>query len=141
MSMGVCLTDDVRQHAVSAVRNLPDAHASWQAFWRNARFRRAIGALDTALYQLDAERLTEQRLELIQTAVKLVIKVIEVHTSALGGAVRDAVDREYFGRAIDRLTVASEALEQGLSPDPAKRPTNDERLDQVEAGLRRARLV
>jgi hypothetical protein len=139
--MEACITSDVRQHAVSAVRNLPDAHASWQFSWRNARFRSAIGGIDAALYALDVERLTEAHLELIQDAVSLVIKAIEIHVSSLGSAIRDTVDREYFGRAMNRLRDAALALEQGLSPDPAKRPSDDERIDRFGAGLHRAKLA
>lgn len=139
--MGVCTSEHVQQHAVSAVRNLPDAHASWQYYWRNVWFRRAIQRFDAAIYAVDAERLTEAGLELVQEAVGVVLKVIDVHVASLGGAVHDAVDRQFFAQHAARLKSAAEALEQGLSPSPEKRPTDEQRMDRFAAGLRRAGLA
>lgn len=140
-SMGACASDHVQQHAVSAVRNLPDAHASWQYYWRNVWFRRAIQRFDAALYDIDVERLSESGLELIQQAVGVVLKIIDVHVASLGGAVHDNVDRQFFAKYIIRLKSAADAMEQGLSPSPEKRPTDEQRMDRFADGLRRAGLA
>ena len=139
--MDACIVEDVKQDAARAVRNLPDAHAPWQAFWRNARFRGAIGRIDAALYSLKVEPLKEQHVEVLQDLADVVIKVIEIHVSQLGSGVRDEVDRQFFHRAIQRLRNAAEALAEGQSPNPENRPSEEERLEKFAAGVRRAKLA
>jgi hypothetical protein len=138
--MGASVIDQVKQDASRVVRNLPEAHASWQ-FWRNAAFRRAIQSVVDALYALDIDKFSDDQLKTLDELVEVVLSVIDVHTSTLGTAVRDTVDREYFRELSARLRVAAEGLEQGLSPDPAKRPSDEELMDQFAAGIRRAKLA
>jgi hypothetical protein len=51
--------------------------------------------------------------------------------------LRDTIDREYFKPILQRLAVAREGLSQGLNPDPAKRPSNEQLLDELAEMLRR----
>lgn len=132
--------EHIEQDAQRAIRNLPDAHASWQFWWRNAQFRRAIGAVEKAIYALDVEKLSDSRLEVLEKAVRIVLKSIEIHVAGLGSAVQDKVDREYFRNIISRMEVALEGLEQGLSPDPSKRPSDEQLLDRFAAMLKRQPL-
>lgn len=133
--------EHVKQDASRVVRHQPLAHADWQFSYRNARFRSAIGNFVSSVYALDVERFTDEQFQLIELLVRAVTKVVEVHLSGLGEGVRDVVDREYFRPILRRLEVAVEGLEQGLAPDPAKRPTDDQLMEQFNAGLRRAKLA
>ena len=125
----------VEQDAVRVIRHQPRSHGAWQFSYRNARFRRAIDRVDTAVYAITVEMLTDEDLQLLIDAVDTVIKVIEVHVSCLGDGVRDAVDREYFRPIIRRLEIARDGLVQGVAPDPAKRPTSEQLLDRMAAML------
>lgn len=138
--MGAATVEQLAQEARTVVRNLPDAHASWQ-FWRNSHFRRDVGAVVEAVYALPVEGLSDEDLEVLEKAVKYVIRVVDVHTATLGLNVRDTVDREYFRDVIAKLSIALEGLEQGFSPDPAKRPSDDQLMDRLAAGLTRAKLA
>jgi len=131
----------VEQDAIRVVRQQPRAHGSWQFFYRDARFRKAIGDFDKALYSMSVDGCSDAQLQALENVVKVVIKIIEVHVSGLGDGVRDAVDRQYFRPIIKRLEVALEGIQQGLAPDPSKRPTDDELMNQFNAGLHRAKLA
>jgi hypothetical protein len=128
--MNTGVVEQVKQDAARAVRNLPDAHAAWQFFWRDAAFRRAVGNVEKALYALNVDKFSDEQLHLLEQIVRIVIKIVEVHVAGLGTAVRETVDREYFRRIIGSLEIAADGLEQGLSPDPQKRPTDDQLLDR-----------
>lgn len=134
------LLEHLQQDAASAVRNLPDAHAPWQ-FWRNTAFRRAISRVVAAVYALDIETLTDEHLQALERLVRAVIHLVDVHAAGLGGGVRDTVDREHFRKIIEQLREALEGLEQGLAPDPRKRPSDDELMNQFAVGLRQARTI
>jgi hypothetical protein len=131
------MVEKVRQDAARAVRNLPDAHASWQ-FWRNASFRRAIRDVVEALDELDVERFSDEHFQSLETVVHRVLQIIDVHVAGLHDGVRDKVDREYFRIMTAHLRTALEGLEQGLAPDPAKRPTHEQLMSRLADGLRRA---
>lgn len=125
----------VEHDAADVVRHQPRAHGAWQFSYRNARFRHAIGRIDTALYALSIDTLKDDDIQLLIDVIDAVIKVIEVHVSRLGNGVRDTIDREYFAPIIHRLRVACDGLTQGLAADPAKRPTSDQLLDRMAAML------
>lgn len=133
--------EDVKQDAHTAVRNLPEAHASWQFAWRNARFRAAIKRLDKAYATLSVEGLNDQLLDTLERSALLVVKIVEIHISHLGGSTSDTLDRQYFVEVIDRLRQAASALSEGLSPNPANRPSHDALMDRFAQGLRRAKVA
>ena len=130
----------VKQDAARVVRNLPDAHAAWQFFWRDAAFRRAIGAIDRAIYALKVDTFSDDDFQLLERTILAVIKAVEIHASGLGTAVQHRVDREYFRGAITRFETALEGLEQGLAPDPANRPSGEQLLDRFAEMLERQPL-
>ena len=132
--------ENVKQDAERAVRNQPKAHASWQFAWRNAKFRRAVGRIDVAIYSLDVKGFDDEQLDLLKELALLVVKVIEIHMSGLGEALRDTVDRQYFVNIVSRLRIAAEGLEQGLPADPSKRPSRTELLDRFANMLGREPL-
>jgi hypothetical protein len=129
--------EQVKQDAARVVRNLPGAHASWQ-FWRNAAFRRAISDVVEALYVIDVDRFTDEHFETLERVVKVVIEIINIHVAGLDRTTRDVVDREYFRDMTTRLKTAIDGLQQGMAPDPQKRPTDEELMDRLAAGLRRS---
>jgi hypothetical protein len=133
--MSTAAIERVEHEAVSVVRHQPRAHAAWQFSYRNARFRKAIGRANEAIYALRIDGFTDDDLQLLTDVIDAVVKVLEVHVSRLGDDVRDHVDREYFKPIIRRLQIARDGLAQGLAPDPANRPTNDQLLDRMAAML------
>ena len=139
--MAIGTVEHVKQDAARAIRNLPDAHASWQFYWRDAQFRRAIGAVETVVFSVNVEQFSDDQFQSLEQAVRLVINLIEVHVAGLGTDTRATLDRKYFRAIVSRLETALEGLEQGLPPDPAKRPTDEELMEQFNAGLHRARLA
>lgn len=138
--MGAAAIEQVKNDAERAVRNLPSAHASWQFVWRNASFRRAISAVDKAAYAINVDKLSDESLDVLAQIIRLVIKMIEIHVSELVGGTRDLLDRQYFQDVIHRLEIAADGLEQGLPPDPSKRPTRDQLLDRFAGMLSREPL-
>ena len=132
--------EHVKQDAARVVRNLPDAHAAWQFFWRDAAFRRAIGAIDRAIYALKVETFSDDDFQLLERTIRAVINAVEIHASGLGTAVQHRVDRESFREVISRLETALEGLEQGLAPDPANRPSGEQLLDRFAEMLERQPL-
>src|SRR4051812_29376365 len=110
--MEACAVLYVRQDAARAVRNLPDAHACWQSYWRNLKFRAAIGRLEKAIHCLDVDELSEQQLTLCQEATETVIKAIEIHVSSSLLSPRYEAQRADFGRVTTRLRAAADALRQ-----------------------------
>ena len=131
----------VQEDAKKTVRNLPSAHWTWQRFWRDASFRRAVAEFDLMLYSASVDHFTDRDLHLVEEAARVVLNVLEIHVSGLGNGVRDEVDRQFFAVKRDRLLEAIRGLEQGLAPDPAKRPSDDEFMDRLAAGLTRAKLA
>lgn len=131
---GATAVEQAKQGAARVVRNLPGAHASWQYYWRNAAFRRAITELVDVLYAVEAA--TEDQLSALIDLADVAVKVIEIHSSRLGAGVRDVVDREYFAMLLERIAVAREGLERGLPADPTKRPTREQLLDRFAEMLR-----
>ena len=127
--------EQVEQNAVRVLRQQPHAHGQWQFFYRNGRFRQAIGDFHKALYAMSVESYSDEQLQAAEDIARVVIKIIEVHVSRLGDGVRDVVDREYFQPIIKQLETAVEGLEQGLPPDPSKRPTRDQLLDRFASML------
>lgn len=132
--------EHVRQEAEKVVLHQPKAHAFWQFRWRDAKFRNALTTFVDSVYQLNVDGLDDDQLQLLESVMRAVLHAIEIHTSRLGDGLRETVDREYFKTLVKRLKVAIDGVEQGLAPDPSKRPSRAELLDRLAAGLRRANL-
>jgi hypothetical protein len=112
---GSAVLEQAKHDAVRVVRNLPEAHASWQFFWHNAKFRRSIFKTVEELYAIDVARCDDEDLDVAIEITELLTKIIDVHVSRLGGSVRDQVDRRLFADLTERLRVAGERFVQGLA--------------------------
>src|SRR5690242_4543952 len=104
--MGAAIVERVRHDAETVVRNQPRAHGSWQFRWRNAKFRRAINDLVSAVYGLTVDSFSDNELQLLERIVRVVISTIDVHVADLGDTLYDTVDREFFRDMRRRLCVA-----------------------------------
>lgn len=123
--------------AATIIRHQPMAHAPWQLFYRHVRFRGAVDRFTNAVYELNIDHYSDDDLNKLEETITSVIKVVEVHTSRLGSYIEDNEDRRYFKAIIDRLGIAREGLSEGLPPDPAKRPNEDQLLDRLATMLTR----
>lgn len=131
----VAAVELVRCETTKVVRNLPDAHGAWQFWWRNANFRKGIQNVVTALYAVEIDGLSDVQLQALDEAIRAVLSLIDLHVSRLGSATHDTVDRQFFQDRTRELLTALEGLEQGLAPDPTKRPTREQLLDRFASML------
>ena len=122
------------QQAVSRVaRHLPEAHFSLE-FWRPLLFRWAVERFVQVVYALDVSQLSDADLQAVEELVLTGQRVIEVHTTLRAGRE----DLVYLTTIIRQLRDAVDGLQQGLPPDPAKRPSDDELMDRLARNLRAA---
>jgi hypothetical protein len=134
----MCVAEVIEQAQADGrriMRNLPEAHAPWQGFWRHARFRRAFSSLVDLIYRVDVSAFADEQFDLLLEVVEVAVKILDVHVSRLGVGLHDVVDREYFRETRRRLLVARDGFQQGLPADPAKRPSPDELMDVLAAVL------
>jgi hypothetical protein len=128
----------LERDAAKALRHQPKAHAPWQTFYRRVQFKGAVERFTTHVYELTGEQMSDQLLVDVEDLVAAMLKIVQLHVSRIGSEYRtDAGDKAYFVDVMERLQAALDGLTQGLSPDPAKRPTSDELLDQFADMLQR----
>lgn len=129
----------VERAASQVARNLPEAHAFF-VFWRKAWFRRAADDFAEVVYDLDISQFDDAGLARLEELVRVGMWAISIHLARLRDT-GDAADRPHFESLLNRLRIGVEGLEQGLPPNPAKRPTRDELLETLARGLRESRAV
>jgi hypothetical protein len=112
---GSAVLEQAKHDAVRVVRNLPEAHASWQFFWRDAKFRRSILKTVEELDAIDVARCEDEDLDVAIEITELLTNIIDVHVSRLGGGVRDQADRRLFADLTERLRVAGVGFARGLA--------------------------
>lgn len=131
---------EVREAASRVVRHLPEAHSAWE-FWRKAWFRRAAERFTDLAYGLDVSRFQDEDFQLVENLVETGAKIIEIHMVGLRSDLRDVVDKEFFAALLRNLHTAIEGLQQGLPPDPDRRPSDDQLMSRLDSSLRHARAV
>lgn len=139
--MGRGIIDAVAKDSQRVVLHQPKAHRAWQAPYRTWQFRRAVSRLCEQMWALTVDHLNDDDLALLDELVSAVDKVIQVHISRLGDTTSDHLDRDYFIGVLRRLAVIREGLAEGVAPDPAKRPTRAQLLDELAEGLRHSRTA
>lgn len=128
----------MRFMASKAVCNLPSAHHVVE-FWREWRFRRTVNDLVHTLYNLEVDGFSDEDLDAVLRIAYLVHDVVSVHVGTLR-VWDNEKDAEEFKHALQKLQTAIKGLEQGLAPDPARRPSDDQLLDRFADLLRRQPL-
>jgi len=128
-------------HALSSaaddvVRNLPDAH--WITRWyRRPRFRDGVERFIRLLYQIDVPSLADSELEETERLTRVAISLLEAHM-LLHCTSADVAECQCCAGARDRLRDALDALDAGLPTDPARRPTDEQLLNELAEKLQRA---
>lgn len=132
------LVQQLRATAEDVTRQLPEAHVVTRRY-RETRFDQAIEDFLHIVFQVDPMRLTESQLEQAQRWTRVVQKAVELHM-LLKFTSRDATECGIYTGLVSRLREALEALDAGVSPDPIKRPSDEQMLSMFSESLRRAKV-
>jgi hypothetical protein len=121
--------------ANDVARNLPEAHRMTR-WYRDPRFHAAAERVITVLYSIEVRLLSDELLAEVERLTRSAINLVEAHM-LLRNTEADVADNGYCTDVINRLRDALDALASGLPADPAKRPSDEELLNELAADLRR----
>lgn len=108
----------------------------WTRWFRASLFRKAAENFARLLYSVDIDEFDDERLAEVERMTRVSINVVESHM-LLRYTQRDTAECRACAVIISRLRQALEGIEAGLHPDPAKRPTRAQLLDEFAADLER----
>jgi hypothetical protein len=124
MGMQSVALDEVQFTAFETTAELPERHF-WTRLFRGARFRRSAERFVHLLYSLEWKHFEDiEDFECAENLAQIVLSTIEIHM--LRYTARDTGECMIFRNLIADLRIAIDGLRQGLPPNPAKRPSDQE---------------